>query len=91
MTNPILIFTPLQKLLDAISAQRLVQRFRDSVSMLSEKKVTPLARAQYSVQENWLKSGAVSEIETIFVPRGIVNPVANKTYFSLLSGILVRP
>lgn len=55
----------------------------------SDASVTPLERLQSKFMRSWFQENNVATVELLQWSRGIINPVANKSYVSMLGGILV--
>lgn len=63
---------------------------QDLEEALTRKELTPLQRAQYSIQLKWLQGGLVPETEIITQSSGLIAPAPNTNYLSMISGLMVR-
>jgi hypothetical protein len=58
-------------------------------TVLAGTGLTPLQRAQYAIQLQWLQNGSVPQAEIIAQSMGLANPADNTNYLSMISGLMV--
>lgn len=88
-----LAYIPVPKVLDIIKNQdgASLEELRKTITSKNESDgLTPLQAAQYSLQLDWLSSGDCGTIETLFLARGVVNPLPGSSYFLMLTGLQAR-
>lgn len=63
-----------------------------SLELEASPDISPLARAQYQIQDGWLSDDDVAHIEVIMTPGGgstSIPATPNKTYVTLSLGLMV--
>jgi hypothetical protein len=83
-----LAFLPMQYFLDATDIADLVSL------IVQEENLTiagSLQELQNPIQKQWLEQGDVAQVTFALLSRGVISPVANKSYINMLSGLMVCP
>ena len=78
-----LSFLPLSNVVDSDRLAELQMIFDD------EQSLTPVQQLQGSFIRKWLTSSDVATVELLGWSKGTINPVANKTYITMLGALLV--
>jgi hypothetical protein len=83
-TDEIFVFLPLQSYLNSSTISQLL-------SSSSSEDISPLQKQQFAIQTRNIQSASSPQTETIHYSRGLFPPLADVSYMSMLSGVLVSP
>ncbi|KAF8874567.1 GMC oxidoreductase-domain-containing protein [Gymnopilus junonius] len=89
-SDSIVVYNPLHRVVGETKFPPFMKSLKDSISAAKESNsLTPLQIEQYQVQLKWLEKNPVPNLETMIFSKGLVAPVAGRSYFVMLTGVQV--
>lgn len=87
-TDATAAFTPLKW---TVGEPKLVAMMQALEETLKERSsLSPLQKAQYEIQLDWLRKGETPQVLTVMASMGVINPEQGKSYFTMVSSVQVR-
>ncbi|KIM78169.1 GMC oxidoreductase [Piloderma croceum F 1598] len=85
-TDATAAFTPLKWTVGEPKLVAMVQALEETLKK-ERDSLSPLQKAQYEIQLDWLRKGETPQVLTVMASMGVINPEQGKSYFTMLSSV----
>jgi hypothetical protein len=87
-TDATAAFVPLKWTVGEPKFATMIQALEETITK-ERDSLSPLQRAQYAIQLDWLRRGETSQVIAM-LSLGVINPEEGKSYFNMVSTLQVR-
>jgi len=88
-TDATAAFTPLKWTVGEPKLVAMMQALEETLTK-ERDSLSPLQKAQYEIQLDWLRKGETPQVLTVMASMGVINPEQGKSYFTMVSSVQVR-
>ena len=87
-TDATAAFVPLKWTVEEPKFAAMIQALEETIA-LERDSLSPLQKAQYEIQLDWLRKGETPQVLFVMMSMGVINPEQGKSYFTMVSSVQV--
>jgi len=87
-TDATAAFSPLKETIGEPKFTSIILALEETIAK-ERDSLSPLQKAQYEIQLDWLRKGEVPQVESVLFSMAVVQAEEGKSYFTILMGVQV--